>query len=776
MSAPEQGLLSTEPATQWQNALLCGNGRMGAMMLGQPLIETIILSHAGLFMPLHEPKPPPDTASRLKEIRGLLADGKFAEAAEVAVEEGTKVGIGRSDFTDPFIPAFDLKVEGDQRGQVLDYGRAVDFATGVASTVWRDDSGVMERRIFVSRAENVVVLSIRGRQDTPVTTRLRLAVRPKTGQGGWARSAQMFDEGIATATASAEGDWITYASRFRRSWPGALRGYEGVARIIRLGGSQRVEGDTIRVENADEVLVLLRVVLIAEGQPSAIEDLKTALGAIDLGFDALLRDHVALHGEIFGRTSLDLDGGAERRLSTEELIARSTVGNTPRALVEKQFDAARYILLSSTGVLPPTLTGIWIGTWHAEWSADYTHDGNVPTVLEGYLPLNMPELLLPYFDYVETQLPDYRENARRLFGARGIQLPSRSSSHGLNNHFSAEFCLTYWTAGAAWAAHFFYEYFRYTGDRDFLVNRALPFMKETALFYDDFLFAGDDGRLVFSPSYSPENTPANMPEGTQACYNATMDVAIVRELLGNLIEASTLVKADADLVAHWRSQLAQLPDYQIAPDGQLKEWTTPELLDQSEHRHASHLYPLYYGMPDEIAARPELMDAFRKSVHLRMDFRRRNPDGEMAFGLVQLGNSLASMREAADTQLILDWLANWYWSSAMSTTHNKHDLFNVDICGGMPALLTRMLVDTEGDVVDLLPMLPSGWSSGRIAGILTRGGLSVDVEWRSGRLTRATIRSQAGGVVRLRTHGVVVSRDIPSGGTIVLDGRLHPSA
>ncbi len=201
-----------------------------------------------------------------------------------------------------------------------------------------------------------------------------------------------------------------------------------------------------------------------------------------------------------------------------------------------------------------------------------------------------------------------------------------------------------WVGGAGWAAHFFYDYYLYTGDREFLAERALPFMEKVALFFEDYLYEGPDGKYIFSPTQSPENTPGN--SDSQASFNATMDVAVAKELLRNVIAASHELDTNADKIPVWEAMLAKMPEYMIDDNGIIKEWLTPRLENNDDHRHCSQLYPLFDGMPDEIARSPELRAAFRKSIEYKLDKHwQNNQRGFMSFGLVQFGQAAASLGE-----------------------------------------------------------------------------------------------------------------------------------
>ncbi len=752
-----RGFISREPAKTWEQAMVTGNGLLGAMVYGAPLDETIIVNHGRLYLPMWQPMPPPDTASRLPEIRHLLAGGKYRQAANLVVETANKEGYGGKRWTDPFIPACDLKVAMTSTGSVRNYERSVDFATGVAAVNWSDERGSFTRRAFASRADGLLAMSISCPAKGAVTCRLQLATRPTKGQGG-ANAEQVFKDGIGNVEIAANKGSLTYRSSFRKSWPGSPQGYEVVARVMPSGGTTTTEGDAIVITGADEVVVLLRVELLDEFSKSHLPAMQAALGGIQPDFVRLLARHAAIHGPLFKRVSLDLGGGADAALPSEQLIAKSSVGRLTPALLEKVFDAARYTVISSSGEVFPNLQGIWTGTWDPRWSSDFTLNGNAQSALAADLSGNFAEGLEPYFRFLDARMADFRENARRLYGCRGIHVPSRASTHGLDIHFDGTWPMTFWHAGAPWAAQFYYDYALYTGDRAFLKTRAVPFMKEAALFYEDFLIDGPDGKRLFSPGYSPENEPANTQ--APACINATMDVAALRELLSNLIAACKSLGTDADAVPRWQATLEKLPAYQINNDGALKEWTTPLLQDSYAHRHVSHLYPLFAGLPADIAADPSLRQAFRVALDKRMAVRRRENGGDMAFGLVQMGLSAASLRDAASAYEVVDWLANKFWGTNMVSTHDPKNIFNTDICGGLPAVVLRMLVDSSPGRIDLLPALPPQWPAGTLTGARCRGNIEVrTLRWSPEEIT-ATLRSASTQTVDVAIPGEPAPRRV----------------
>jgi hypothetical protein len=639
---------------------------------------------------------------------------------------------------------------------VTDYARSVDFETGEASVQWADRRGRFARRLFVSRADGAAVMSITGPGPGSVSCRLELRSREP--------GHERFRKNVREAKSAAEGEHLTYRHRFTNAYPGSVHALEGVARVRTKGGSQRVEGSSLVVEGADEVLVLVDVSVIYEEEASWFERTKARLAGLSPDYERLRDRHAQIHGALFRRMRLDLGGGADHRLTTEELIAASSDERPSRALIEKTFDAGRYNIISSTGELPPTLQGVWAGTWDPPWASDFTHNGNVPSAIASTLMGNTPELMLAYTSYVESIVPWLELNARRIFGARGVVLPSRSTTNGFNNALAPRFAGAFWVAGAPWAAHFFYDYYLYTGDRAFLAEHALPFMEKAAVFFEDYLFEGKDGRYVFSPTQSPENAPANTK--SQATFNATMDVAAARELLTNLVAASRVLGVNQARVPVWEGMLKKMPPYLVGPEGAVKEWLTPALEDNHDHRHSSQLYALYDGMPPEIAESPELRAAFRRVIELKLerhwtDWQRKG--GFMSFGLVQLGQAATSLGDRDLAYRSFLPLVNRYWLSNLASTHNYRSLFNMDVSGGMPAVLIKMLVASEPGSLHLLPALPAAWPEGAIEGVLCRGQIEVKrLEWRR-RTVQATLVSGRAQPVVLRAPSAIKDVRVHSG-------------
>jgi len=729
LESPTRGFISSNQAETWEEGLISGNGTIGANVFSRPLDETVIFTHERMFLPQGPPVMPPDSGPRLFEIRRLIDKGLYKQACALVFDISDQEGFM---YPDAFVPAFDLRLQTKGEKKIADYMRSVNFENGETTVHWADSKGIYERRMFVSRADGLAVMSINSLKKGALNCRLTLAPRElskKLGAKAIEKSATVFKNLVTNVAVTATSTYVSYRHDFPKAYPGSIHAIEGVAAVHVEGGSTTTKGDKLVISDADSILVFIDVEPVYDPDKSKIGDMRASIAALPKDYDALLKRHAVIHGEMFNRVTLDIGGGADRKLTTEELLGKSTNAKLNQALIEKEFDAGRYNIISSTGELPPVLQGLWGGTYSPGWASDYTHNGNVPAAIAATIRGNTPELILAYTSYIESIVPYLEINADRIFGCRGVVLPSRSTTHGFNNAFNARFAGAYWVAGAPWAAHFFYDYYLYTGDEKFLAEHALPFMEKCALFFEDYLYEGPDGKYIFSPTQSPENSPANTK--SQATFNSTMDVAAARELLINTIAASEKLGVNKDKVPLWKKMVDKLPSYMISEGGYVQEWITPKLKDQLNHRHSSQLYALYDGMPADIEKDVRLQSGFRKIIDIKLNKHwKNNSSGFMSFGLVQLGQAATSLKDGDLAYQCLIPLVQRYWLSNLASMHNHKTLFNMDISGGMPAVILKMLAESNPGRLQLLPALPSEWSQGSVEGILCRGQIKIkSMKW-----------------------------------------------
>jgi len=727
------GYISRHQPSRWEEALLCGNGSIGALVMGDPVHESVIFSHEMTYLPVHAKYPTLNTAAHMDEIRAMIAAGRYQDAADFVVELGHKYGYTESMWTDCLIPLCAFFAEPELSGEVQDYTCGMNYENGLATVRYADDSRRFLRECFVSRENQTFFI----RLSSDLPTDYRLGLETYVEDAPRMRWMEEYQDRLCEAEITEKNGTICY----RRGFVIDGRSYEAYCSVLSTDGQITSGADhVLRVSGATEVVAVVTLGGTFDGHDSALDRHIALHRSLNPDFDEQLAVHTALHKTIYQRIRLQL--GAQQ-LSDDALYQAAKSGNLTPQYYEKLFYAGLYEILSASGEYPPCLQGVWSGTYAPSWSGDYTLNGNVQTAVLSMLGAGMPELMESLFRYMDFIMEDMRANAQRLYGCRGIQLPARSSTHGLANHFSRTWPMTFWTTGAAWFARFYYDYWLYTCDDAFMLHRALPFMKDCIVFFEDFLIEEADGTYLFSPSYSPENHPANT--GSQVCINSTMDIAVVRELLHNLIRACVTLGVEHENVEKWRKMLSKMPSYLINEDGALKEWATPLLEDRYDHRHASHLYPLYYGIAKEFADSPALLEACKKAYEIKI-VNKKEEAGIMAFGSVQLGMAACHLGDTETVATLISGMAQNNYYTNFATSHDAGpDVFNSDLSGGMPALILECLaqssevVDEEERIVGyeimLLPTLPDYLPEGRVEGLRLRGGFLLNMSWKDGKLT-----------------------------------------
>ncbi|MFE5791352.1 RICIN domain-containing protein [Streptomyces sp. NPDC056503] len=716
VTLPQRGMYDTVPAWSWTDGFVTGNGEYGAVLHGTPQLERMVLNHHRFVLPNGtRDVTPPVLADRLESVRDrALAGDYWGAAGEFA--EGWDLR-----WTQTFHPGYELQLSTPGATTSNNYARVTDFRTGEVTHSWSDSAGVWKRRAFVSRADKVVVHELLPAAGKTVETTVKVSTALEGVPG---------DVGFTTiATVSNGAGYLNLRGTYP-SGQGAF-GYEGVTRVVVSGNraSVSVSGNTLVVSRATKVVLLTKLGRYENAGDWNAKPLHAALGALSTDYATLLGRHAPLHQAMFDGSSLDLDvSAADRRLSTSELTARQN-GNrwtVDIALMERMYDCGRYLFVSSSGILPPRLTGLWAGSWNGAWADDFTTDANVNLQVAGGNILGHGTAMNGFFDLVLGQLDDWRRNATNLYGARGFLAPSRTDGeHGHMLHFNdGDFPGQCWTGGADWMLYPLLEHYQVTGDEAFLRDKLGPALMELALFYEDFLTRTDaDGKVVFVPSFSMENSPSNT--GQMLSTNATGDIMAGRHALQAAVDAANKLNVEQGSgqgVARWTELLSRLPDYAVNGDQALAEWSWPGLNDRYNHRHAQHLYgawPLHEINPEE---KPELVFAARKALRIRGD------ENYSAHGSLHRALAWSRLKDGAGVyDNIRKILGSDMVFRSLVTSHNP-DLhtYNCDAANALPAIIAESLIYTRPGMLEILPALPEQLARGAIRGVRGRNRVLVE--------------------------------------------------
>ncbi|MFD8814705.1 glycoside hydrolase N-terminal domain-containing protein [Streptomyces sp. NPDC059627] len=690
-TGPVHGTWEPAPAACWEDAFLSGNGRHGVLVFGDPNDDRVIVSHHTLVRPNGgEHARPPRLAAELTGVQDRLLAGE-SDAAE-SFTDGRPL-----QWVQPFHPAFQIRLR-RPHGRPDGYRRSVDFTTGEVTATAADWTS----RVFVSRADDVIVQQVTGTAGLALDLDIALDHRLPGAPSGL---------GVGHgALRTPEGALLSLRARY----PDSDRAYTGITLVAVTGGTTELVPPGVRAGGAESVLLLTRVrrhtgELDVTAEARELGDLLAGRQS----YDALLARHLGAHRTAYTRAALDLAADpAERALPGSQLL-RKPAG---AALLERLFAAGRYHLLSASGLNPPRLTGLWTGDWDTAWSGAFTNDANVNLQTASAAAAALPEVTQACAALIRRQLGDWRENARAVFGARGAVAPAHSDGEsGLAYHFSREYPLHLWTAGADWLLKPLVDHDEIRGERDPGTAAALA---EVARFYEDFLTRTDaDGHLVIVPSYSPENRPANASWGA---VNAAMDLSAARHALRTAADYHPGPDAE-----RWRALADRLPPHRTNADGALAEWAWPGLDDTYDHRHLSHLYGVW--PLDEITPydTPELAAAAHRALELR------GAENDSAHGHLHHALIAARLRDAARVSAALAQVldGDFFHASLMSAHYPHRHVYNADAAHALPAVLTEALVQSTPDRLVLLPAPPAALGRGRLTGIRTRFGAELDLSW-----------------------------------------------
>jgi alpha-L-fucosidase 2 len=509
------------------------------------------------------------------------------------------------------------------------------------------------------------------------------------------------------------------------------------AHIWTTGGRRQVDNSRARLSLIDvtEVIVAINIGTSAGGGSAAAECAEKKLSTQD--WKKLTESHRTEYAAHYGAMSLTLPIDEPNRTTDKRIEAMRTGVDDP-GLALLFFNYGRYLLCacSANGTLPANLQGKWCEDLKPAWNSDYHHDINLEMNYWIAEPAGMQKYTESLFRYVECFVPHARQAARYLYGCDGVWIPLMSDAWARATPESYGYGV--WIGAGAWLGQHFWWSYEYSQDLEFLRDRAYPFIKEVATFYESYLLRDEDGIFQIIPSQSPENRFAgggNLP--VTLCVSATMDIELAHDLLSHAIQAAKLLGVDADKRAVWQDFLDHLPPLQIGSRGQLLEWNREFDEVEPGHRHISHLFALFPGDQIDPRRTPELFEAAVKSLELRLASFGGHTGWSRAWGaccLARAGRGNEALEHIK--HLITDFATD-----SLLDLHPPR-IFQIDgNIGGATAVL-EMLLQSYHEEIHLLPALPTAWREGSVSGLRARGGYTVDIEWADGRLTKATIISK----------------------------------
>jgi len=523
--------------------------------------------------------------------------------------------------------------------------------------------------------------------------------------------------------------------------------------------------NSIAVQNCDSVTVYIagdtnyvpdpaQHYLGDDPQPKIAEHLRHA---DKMTFDQMATESAEDVSRLFDRCTLDLATAQREDESLPTGERKNTYkrrlyhGETPDVGLERlAFDAVRYMMIacSRPGTLPANLQGVWNEGRGAAWTGDYHTDINIEMNYWFTLPANLAECHLPYFEYIESQIPPWREQTKRAYGE---SVPGWTVEY-MNNIFGAGTYMIY-VPGSAWLTWNYSQHFQFDQDLDFLEDRAYPVLKETARQWKHLLIERPDGQLTTPWTMSPEHPPKQ--------FGIAQDRQMVYNLFTRYMAAAARLKQDAEFAAEARDLRSRIVPPRIGRWGQLQEWEIDRDSRYCGHRHMMHVFGAFPGRQINPYQTPQLTEAVATSLIAR-------GPGFTGWSMAWRGSLYARMKMperayAALSGVLPRFHDNLIWESKQQ----------IDAPCGFASGVCEMLLqsymplddtDTRFEV-ELLPALPEAWPTGKVQGLRARGGFTVDQQWEDGKLTEAVIHNVSSPTDQctIRYNGKTTTLTIPKG-------------